>query len=194
MKRGRGFPDAEFDPDSDALELAQAADLRKADAPINRGRPAAGSLPAIDGLSRKIIKMLQDDGRTSYATIARRLGVSEGTVRARVNQMRRDNVFRLVAVVNPLALGYTAWAMLGIRVASAVEPARVAAYFRDRPEVVYTMRVAARYDILVEVVCEDPYALRRFLDEHCYRSPDIASVEPMIGLGLYKSLFKWQWE
>ena len=53
------------------------------------------------------------------------------------------------------------------------------------------MRVASRYDLLAEIVCETPDDLRDFLDTHCYGQPNIASVEPMIGLELYKSLFKW---
>lgn len=149
-------------------------------------------LPGIDELNRRIVATLQDDGRASFATIARALGVSEGTVRARVAQMRRANLIHFIAVMNPLALGYSAWAMLGVRVAPGVGPDKVARYFRDRPEVVYVMRVASRYDLLVEVVCHGPEELRSFLDAHCYGSPDVASFEPMIGLGLFKSLLKWE--
>ena len=54
------------------------------------------------------------------------------------------------------------------------------------------MRVAARFDLLAEVVCTAPDELRNFLDLHCYGSSMVASVEPMVGLGLYKSLFKWE--
>lgn len=149
-------------------------------------------LPGIDELNRRIVAMLQDDGRASFATIARALGVSEGTVRARVAQMRRANLIHFIAVMNPHALGYSAWAMLGLRVTPGVQPDKVARYFRDRPEVVYVMRVAARYDLLVEAVCRGPEELRVFLDAHCYGSPDVASCEPMMGLGLYKSLLKWE--
>ena len=81
--------------------------------------------------------------------------------------------------------------MLGITVAAGASANAVAEYFRDRPEVVYVMRVASRYDLLAEVVCGTPDELRDFLDAHCHRSEEIASVEPMVGLGLYKSLLKW---
>ena len=152
---------------------------------------APSSIPHIEGINREIVALLQEDGRMPFSTIARTLGVSEGTVRSRVGQMHKANLIHFITVVNPLALGYTAWSMLGINVARGASADEVARYFRDRPEVVYVMRVAARFDLLAEVVCGSPDELRDFLDAHCYGSDNIAQVEPMMGLGLYKSLFKW---
>ena len=148
-------------------------------------------IPNIEGLNRQIVAMLQEDGRAAFSSIAQKLGVSEATVRTRVARMRQSNLIHFITVVNPLALGYTAWAMLGIKVAQGVSADEVAQYFRECPEVVYAMRVAGRFDLLAEVVCEAPDELRDFLDTHCYGSKMVASVEPMVGLGLYKSLFKW---
>ena len=152
---------------------------------------APASIPHFEGLNREIVALLQEDGRMPFSSIARTLGVSEGTVRSRVGQMHKANLIHFITVVNPLALGYTAWSMLGIKVARGASAHEVASHFRDRPEVVYVMRVAARFDLLAEVVCGSPDELREFLDDHCYGSDDIAQVEPMMGLGLYKSLFKW---
>ena len=146
----------------------------------------------IEGLSLEIVSMLQEDGRAAFSSIAQKLGISEATVRSRVARMRDANLIHFITVVNPLALGYTAWAMLGIKVAQGVSADEVAGYFRDCHEVVYAMRVAARFDLLAEVVCQTPEELRDFLDKHCYGSQMISSVEPMVGLGLYKSLFKWE--
>ena len=147
--------------------------------------------PNIEGLNRQIVEMLQEDGRASLSSIAQQLGVSEATVRSRVSRMRKSNLIHFITVINPLALGYSTWGMLGINVAQGASADDVARYFRDCPEVVYLMRVAARFDLLAEIVCETPDDLRDFLDHHCYGSQQVASVEPMIGLGLYKSLFKW---
>ncbi len=144
-----------------------------------------------DPLNQKILALLQEDGRIPFSSVAQTLGVSEATVRTRVGQLRQANLIHFITVVNPLALGYTAWAMLGITVAAGASANTVSEYFRDRPEVVYVMRVASRYDLLAEVVCRTPDELRDFLDVHCHRPADIASVEPMVGLGLYKSLLKW---
>ncbi len=158
----------------------------------DRPAPFAGQLSAVDNLNREIILRLMDDGRASFSEIARELGVAEGTVRLRVGQMQRDNYLRFIAVVNPLALGYTAWAMIGVNLSPGTDPGPVAEYFRDRPETVYVMRVAGRYDMLVEVICKTPTELLAFLDTHIHSWDAIASVEPLIGLGSYKSLLKWE--
>ena len=159
-------------------------------APADDGETPARTLPS-DALDRAIIGMLQEDGRLSFVTIARALEVSEGTVRNRVNRMIEAKVLRIIAVADPLALGYEAYAMLGLKLAPGCDPERAAERFRRRPEVTYVLFVAARYDLLVEVICETHDDLRGFLFEHCYGHPDIASVEPMIGLAMYKNLLKW---
>ena len=177
---------------AEASEPAPVMGLRQVGmADLQDDAVSPSSIPHIEGLNREIVALLQEDGRVPFSTIARTLGVSEGTVRSRVGQMHKANLIHFITVVNPLALGYTAWSMLGIKVARGASADEVACYFRDRPEVVYVMRVAARFDLLAEVVCGSPDELRDFLDAHCYGADDIAQVEPMMGLGLYKSLFKW---
>ena len=52
-------------------------------------------------------------------------------------------------------------------------------------------RVAGRYDLLIEVICETHDQLAMFLREHCYSRDDLASVEPMVGLAMYKNMLKW---
>ena len=59
----------------------------------------------MDELDRKIIALLQMDGRASNAKIAREVGVSEGTVRRRLRKLLEDDVVRVVAVPNLEKLG-----------------------------------------------------------------------------------------
>ncbi len=176
--------------DRDQAPLRGGRQMRFAKVPDDAITHAANS--DIEGINRDIVSMLQENGRASFSSIAQKLGVSEATVRSRVRRMEKSNLIHFITVVNPLALGYTAWAMLGIKVAQGESADVVAEYFRDCSEVVYAMRVASRFDLLAEVVCSNPEELRDFLDAHCYGSAMIASVEPMVGLGLYKSLFKWE--
>lgn len=144
-----------------------------------------------DALNRAIINLLQDDGRLSFARIAEMLGVSEGTVRNRVNRMIEAKVLRIIAVADPLALGYTGYAMLAMRFAPNADPDAVAKRFAEHQEVTYVLLVAGRYDLLVEIICENQVQLRDFIFANCYRQPDIASVEPMFSLAMYKNLLKW---
>lgn len=55
----------------------------------------------------------------------------------------------------------------------------------------YVVLVAGRFDLLVEIICADQEQLRAFISEHCYHISDIASVEPMMALAMYKNLLKW---
>ena len=57
-------------------------------------------------LNLRIVSLLQEDGRMPFSTIAERTGVSEGTVRNRVNQLRAANVMAVTASVSPEAFGY----------------------------------------------------------------------------------------
>lgn len=149
--------------------------------------PALAS-PA-DQLNRSIIAILQDDGRTPFAEIAQRLGVSEGTVRNRVGWMTKAGMLRIVAVADPTAIDYRADAMLGIGVRPGTTPEAVARRLALCPEVVYILWVGGRFDLLVEVVFEHDDGLPAFLAKHCYGVDDIARVETMTGIAMFKNQF-----
>jgi Lrp/AsnC family transcriptional regulator, regulator for asnA, asnC and gidA len=151
-------------------------------------RPAA---PGLDAVDSTIIRILQEDGRAPFTTIAKQLGISEGAVRNRVGQLTEAKILRIIGVADPTALGYDAYAMVGIKVAAGQDPEKAAHYFRDRDEVTYVIFVAGRYDLLVEVICETHEQLALFLREHCYSRKDLAEVEPMVCLAMYKNLLKW---
>ncbi len=144
-----------------------------------------------DALNRKIIAMLQQDGRTPFSTIARALGTSEGTVRYRVNQMTEANVLKIIGVADPVALGNEGYALIALKLGAGADPREVCRHFESCEEVTFVLFAAGQYDIVVEVICETHRELRNFLLEHCYNRPDVAAVEPMLALALYKNLMKW---
>lgn len=146
---------------------------------------------SLDDKDLDIIRILQEDGRTSFTAIAKQLEISEGAVRNRVGQLIDSRVLRVIGVADPMALGYDAYAMVGLKVAPGHDPQKAAHYFRDRSEVTYVSFVAGRYDLLVEVVCKTHENLSAFLREHCYSRKDLATVEPMVGLAMYKNMLKW---
>ena len=151
---------------------------------------AASSLSSPnDDLNRRIIRLLQDDGRAAYDLIAQQLGVSGGTVRNRVARMREAGMLRIVAVVDPVAADYESDAMLGIKTAPGVAPATVAQRLDPYPAVVYIMWVSGRFDLLVEVVCDEETEFARFLNEHIHGQPDIAHVEVMTRIDMFKNQF-----
>lgn len=155
------------------------------------GEATAGTRAAIDSIDLAIIKILQEDGRASFTSIAKQLDLSEGAVRNRVNQLTESKVLKIIGVANPIALGYDAFALIGIKLSPGADPEVAARHFSARDEVTYVVFVAGRYDLLVEVVCESHEQLAVFLREHCYIRPDVSAVEPMVGLVMYKSMLKW---
>ena len=142
-----------------------------------------------DDLNQQIIRLLQEDGRAAYDVIGQKLGVSGGTVRNRVTRMRDAGMLRIVAVVDPVAVDYESDAMLGIKTAPGVAPTAVAQRLDPYPAVVYVMWVSGRFDLLVEVVCDEETELTTFLNDHIHGRPDIAHVEVMSRLGMFKNQF-----
>ena len=152
------------------------------------GEPSALSSP-FDDLNQRIIRLLQDDGRAAYDVIGQKLGVSGGTIRNRVARMREAGLLRIVAVVDPVAVDYESDAMLGIKTAPGIAPAAVAQRLDPHPAVVYIMWVGGRFDLLVEVVCDEETELASFLDEHIHGRSDVAHVEVMTRIGMFKNQF-----
>ena len=144
-----------------------------------------------DPMNRQIIARLQEDGRVPYSVIARELGTSEGTVRNRVNQMVAAKVLRVIGVADPVALGNEGYALVAMRLSAGADPRLVSERFEACDEVTFVLFATGQFDLVVEVICETHRNLRDFLLEHCYGQVDIASVEPMLALALYKNLMKW---
>ena len=142
-----------------------------------------------DDLNQEIIRILQDDGRAAYDVIGQKLGVSGGTIRNRVARMREAGILRIVALVDPVAVDYESDAMLGIKTAPGIAPAEVAERLDPHPAVVYIMWVSGRYDLLVEVVCDEESELAIFLNQHVHSRSDIAHVEVMTRIDMFKNQF-----
>ncbi len=148
-----------------------------------------------DNLNREIVKMLQNDGRRPYREIATALGVSEGTVRNRVQSMKNAGALRIVALVDPTEVRYQADAIIGVKVASNHSVDQVAERLGESPDVVYILWVTGRYDLLIEIVTNNLRKFHDFLETEIHLQPDIASSEVMSGLKNFKNQFllKYDW-
>jgi len=151
-------------------------------------KPSPLASPA-DDLNKQIIAMLQDDGRLPYDEMAARLGVSAGTVRNRVTRMREAGLLQIVAVVDPVAVDYETDAMLGIKTAPGIAPQQVAHRLADYSAVVYIVWVSGQFDLLIEVVCDEGVEFTEFLEQVIYGHADIAHVEVMTRIGMFKNQF-----
>ena len=142
----------------------------------------------LDDVSRAIIEQLQEDGRRPYARIAMAVGLSEAAVRQRVQRLLDAGVMQIVAVTDPLQVGFARQAMVGIRAAG--DPREVADAVAAFPEVDYVLITAGSVDVLAEVVCEDDEQLLDVLTR--IRAVDgVASTETHPYLGLRKQTYAW---
>ena len=148
---------------------------------------AAGTL--LDGPNRAIIEALQRDGRQPYGAIAEAVGLSEAAVRRRVQRMRESGIIQIVAVTDPLQLGFTRQAMIGISVEGDVR--RVAEKLSALPEVDYVVMCAGSFDILIEIVCEDDERLLHVLNDSVRCIPGVRATETFLYLKLAKQTYTW---
>ena len=151
------------------------------------GTPSAGAL--LDGPNRAIIEALQRDGRQPYGAIAEAVGLSEAAVRRRVQRLRETGIMQIVAVTDPLQLGFTRQAMVGLTVEGDVR--RVADKLIAMPEVDYVVMCAGSFDLLAEIVCEDDEALLHVLNDSVRSIPGVRSTETFLYLKLAKQTYTW---
>jgi Lrp/AsnC family transcriptional regulator, regulator for asnA, asnC and gidA len=143
----------------------------------------------LDEVSKAIIEQLQQDGRRSYAAIGKVVGLSEAAVRQRVQRLIESGVMQVVAVTNPLELGFARQAMVGVRVTGPLEP--VADAIAELDEVDYVVITAGTYDLLVEVVCESDEHLLELISGRIRAIPTVATTETFMYLELRKQTYSW---
>jgi len=143
----------------------------------------------LDEVSKAIIEQLQTDGRTSYATIAKSVGLSDAAVRVRVQRLLDSEVMQIVAVTDPLQLGFTRQAMVGIRAEGEIK--LVADRLADMSEVSYVVTTAGSFDLIIEVVCEDDEELLDLVSRRIRTLPGVVSTETFVYLKLNKQHYNW---
>jgi Lrp/AsnC family transcriptional regulator, regulator for asnA, asnC and gidA len=143
---------------------------------------------AFDELSGQIIEQLQQDGRRSYAAIGKAVGLSEAAVRQRVQRLLDLGVMQIVAVTDPMSLGFRRQAMIGVRCSGDLQ--QVADLLASMEAIDYVVITAGSFDLLVEVVCEDDDQLLEILGE--VRSlPGVTTTETLVYLKLRKQTYHW---
>ena len=89
---------------------------------VSRDRVAERSNgAALDDVSKAIIEQLQEDGRRPYSAIGKAVGLSEAAVRQRVQRLLETGVMQIVAVTDPLSVGFPRAAMIGVGVEGDME-------------------------------------------------------------------------
>ena len=147
------------------------------------------SLPPLDETSKAIIEQLQEDGRRPYAAIGKAVGLSEAAVRQRVQRLQDAGIMQIVAVTDPVQVGFARSAMIGVCVEGDVEA--VADQMEALAEVDYLVVCAGSFDILAEIVAEDDDHLLEVINGRIRSIPQVRSTETFMYLKLRKQIYTW---
>jgi Lrp/AsnC family transcriptional regulator for asnA, asnC and gidA len=150
--------------------------------------PRAKSVP-LDETAKSIIQQLQSDGRRSYSEIGKAIGLSEAAVRQRVQKLTDSGILQIVAVTDPLQMGFNRQAMIGIRTNG--DSRGLVEKLTEMREIDYVVLTAGSFDILVEVVCEDDDELIELLHSKIRTLPGVVETETFVYLKLHKQLYNW---
>jgi len=143
----------------------------------------------LDEVAKAIIEQLQQDGRRSYAAIGKEVGLSEAAVRQRVQRLIEAGVMQVVAVTDPLQLGFARQAMVGVRASGPLDP--VADALVELDDVDYVVITAGTYDLLAEVVAESDEHLLEIISDRIRTIPGVESTETFMYLRLRKQTYSW---
>src|SRR3954468_16323450 len=157
-------------------------------APIRRSPNGRRSAANLDDTSKKIIELLQADGRRSYAALGKAVGLSEAAVRQRVQRLLESGVMQIVAVTDPLSLGFLRQAMIGVKCEGDLDT--VADTLAAMEEIDYVVITAGSFDLLAELVCESDEPLLELLGR-IRAIPTVTSTESFVYLKLRKQIYSW---
>ena len=141
-----------------------------------------------DEIDLQIIDALRKDGRVAFSQIAEQLNVSPGMIRLRYNRLADQGYLKVVAITNPLRMGFKTMAMIGIR-ADGSKLLDVAEKVSKLDEVIYMVIASGRFDIFAEVVCRDHEHLLSFITEKLSTIDGVRESESFIHLKIIKEVY-----
>ncbi|MEX2251829.1 MAG: Lrp/AsnC family transcriptional regulator [Acidimicrobiia bacterium] len=150
-----------------------------------------GRRGGLDEIDRRIVAILQKNGRTSNREVARLLNVSEATVRNRISRLIEDDLINIVAVPTPRAVGMTMSAILGISVSLPMME-EIVAELMTHPEVRYVGMATGRHDVIVEAFFHDQEHLLEFVSQSLGHMQGVTRVETSLILRVAKFSYEWE--
>jgi Lrp/AsnC family transcriptional regulator, regulator for asnA, asnC and gidA len=157
----------------------------------SRGATRTGSATAalLDDVGKAILRQLQEDGRRSYTAIGEAVGLSEAAVRQRVKALVEAGVFQIVAVADPITLGFGVMASVAVRIDGDARSA--AETISQVDEVDYCILTSGRYDLLLELVCRDNEHLLSVINDRIRTVEGVRETETAICLRVHKQTYNY---
>jgi Lrp/AsnC family transcriptional regulator, regulator for asnA, asnC and gidA len=144
----------------------------------------------LDDLDREILEIHQQDVFFSYNDFAQKWGVTPATIRNRVKRLKSLGVMDVILAMNPYKIGYTTFAIIGIRLEPGVDADEIAKTLLSLSGVTNVVLVAGRYDFFINYICRNNEEYRKFIVDSLRRIPGISTVESFMGLELYERKFE----
>lgn len=143
----------------------------------------------LDDIDKSVIRLLQTDGRMAYAQLGPAVGLSSAAVRQRVQRLIEGGVIEIVAVSQPLKVGFTIQAMVGVRADGDIRA--LAAALAEIEQIVYVVVTSGHYDVIIEVVCRDARELLSIVNDVIRALPGVTSTETYNYLYIEKVNYSW---
>lgn len=156
---------------------------------MNDRKAGAGRAQNLDDKAKRIIELLQGDGRMSYSAIAKDVGLSEAAVRHRVQKLIEGGVVQIVAVTDAMQMGFARQAMVGIKVTGDVQ--EVAARLDEMDELDYIVITTGRFDLLAELVATSDDELLDIISRRVSTTEGVLSTETFVYMRLVKQTYAW---
>ena len=156
-----------------------------------RGAARGASTPTLllDDVGKAILRQLQEDGRRSYTASPMAVGLSEAAVRQRVKTLVESGLLQIVAVTDPITLGFGVMASVGVRVSGDAREA--AETISQIHEVDYCVLTSGRYDLLLELVCRDNEHLLSVINDRIRTIDGVRETETSICLRVHKQTYTY---
>lgn len=151
--------------------------------------PIHGPRSSLSAVDKAIIEQLQEDGRRPYTAVAEAVGLSEAAVRQRVKKLIDAGIMQIVAVADPLRVGFNLMALVGIRADGDLT--KTADALAAVPEVIYVVLTTGSFDLLVELVCADHEHLLKLLNERIRSVPGVTRTETFTYLRVVKETYSY---
>lgn len=140
----------------------------------------------LNKIDKKIISALQRDGRQSYADLARKLEISESTVKRRLDRLLKHNIIRVAVVTNPTKMGL----IFSCTMRLEVKKSKVRQFGRElaqNPNVYYLGFTTGEFDIIALLLFKSPQDLANFMWEDISTRPAVTKTDTVVNIEIIKS-------
>lgn len=145
----------------------------------------------LDPIERRLITLLQADGRATIRELSQKTGVTEVTVRRKLRHLLGERIVQIVAAIDPFDIGYESPVIIGLRVErSRVD--QVAERICQHRSVRYVAAATGNYDLIVEVISKSNHDLSDFLLGFLNTIEGVLSTDTSLILRIYKQ--SWEWD